>query len=207
MVLMSLYNLVNAIWVSGLGGAALAAVGFVTPLFMILVGLSNGIGAGATSAISRCIGARNRDGVNNTAMHTIVITLVASVVLTVLLEVFLQPLLSILGAGNTMDLAVIYGQITFAGTILMIFTGAAYGILRSEGDTKRTMHAMIVSSVVNIVLDPILIYLAGWGIAGAAWGTLISQALVVMLIIYWFLKRKIHLLISHGNISNPTLKL
>lgn len=190
MVLMSLYNLVNAIWVSGLGGAALAAVGFVTPLFMILVGLSNGIGAGATSAISRCIGARNRDGVNNTAMHTIVITLVASVILTVLLEVFLQPLLSILGAGNTMDLAVIYGQITFAGTILMIFTGAAYGILRSEGDTKRTMHAMIVSSVVNIVLDPILIYLAGWGIAGAAWGTLISQALVVMLIIYWFLKKK-----------------
>jgi putative MATE family efflux protein len=190
MVLMSLYNLVNAIWVSGLGGDALAAVGFVTPLFMILIGLSNGIGAGATSAISRCIGAHNTKGVNNTAVHVMVITLIASLILTVILEVFLEPLLLILGAGSTIGLAVTYGQVTFAGTILMLFTGAAYGILRSEGDTKRTMYAMMISSVVNIVLDPILIYLAGWGIAGAAWGTIFSQALVVAVIIYWFLIKK-----------------
>ncbi len=190
MILMSAYNLVDAIWVSGLGGNALAAVGFVTPLFMILVGLSNGIGAGATSAISRCIGARNQEGVNNTAMHTLVITIIISVILTVLLEIFLNPVLSALGAGNTIDLAISYGQVTFAGTILMLFTGAAYGILRSEGDTKRTMYAMIISSVVNLVLDPILIYLAGWGIAGAAWATVISQALVSLVILYWFLKKK-----------------
>lgn len=62
MILTSAYNLVDAIWVSGLGGNALAAVGFVTPLYMILVGLSNGIGAGATSAISRCIGAKTKKG-------------------------------------------------------------------------------------------------------------------------------------------------
>ncbi|MDD1763451.1 MAG: MATE family efflux transporter, partial [Methanobacteriaceae archaeon] len=186
----SLYNLVNAIWVSGLGGNALAAVGFVTPLFMILIGLSNGIGAGATSAISRCIGAHDKKGVNNTAMHTIIITIIASIILTIGLEIFLQPTLLILGAGNTIDLAVNYGQIIFAGTILMLFTGAAYGILRSEGDTKRTMYAMIISAVVNIILDPILIYPAGLGIAGAAWATVISQALVSGVILYWFFKKK-----------------
>nr|WP_054858373.1 MATE family efflux transporter [Methanobacterium formicicum] len=190
MILMSAYNLVDAIWVSGLGGNALAAVGFVTPLFMILVGLSNGIGAGATSAISRCIGARNQEGVNNTAMHTLVITIIISLILTVLLEIFLNPVLSVLGAGETIGLAVSYGQVTFAGTILMLFTGAAYGILRSEGDTKRTMYAMIISAVVNMVLDPILIYLVGWGVAGAAWATVISQALVTVVILYWFLKKK-----------------
>lgn len=190
MVLMTTYNLVDAIWVSGLGGNALAAVGFVTPLFMILVGLSNGLGAGATSAISRCIGNRNHKGVNNTAMHTMVITIIVSALLTVLLEIFLHPLLSALGAGQTINLAVSYGQITFAGTILMLFTGAAYGILRSEGDTKRTMYAMIISSVVNMILDPILIYMAGWGIAGAAWATLISQAIVSVVIIYWFFRKK-----------------
>jgi len=190
MVLMTTYNLVDAIWVSGLGGNALAAVGFVTPLFMILVGLSNGLGAGATSAISRCIGNRNHKGVNNTAMHTMVITITVSALLTVLLEIFLHPLLSALGAGETINLAMSYGQITFAGTILMLFTGAAYGILRSEGDTKRTMYAMIISSVVNMILDPILIYMAGWGIAGAAWATLISQAIVSVVIIYWFFRKK-----------------
>jgi len=190
MILTSTYNLVDAIWVSGLGGNALAAVGFVTPLFMILVGLSNGLGAGATSAISRCIGARNQEGVNNTAMHTLIITIIFSVILTVLLEIFLNPVLLTLGAGETIGLAIEYGRVTFAGTIFMLFTGAAYGILRSEGDTKRTMHAMMVSSLVNIVLDPILIYLAGWGIAGAAWATLISQALVSVILLYWFFKKK-----------------
>ena len=190
MLLTSAYNLVDAIWVSGLGGDALAAVGFVTPLFMILIGLSNGIGAGATSAISRCIGAHNKEGVNNTAMHTLVITIIISVVLTVLLEIFLYPILLVLGAGETINLAMAYGTVIFASTILMLFTGAAYGILRSEGDTKRTMHAMMIAAVVNIILDPILIYIAGWGIAGAAWATLISQAIVSMVIIYWFLKKK-----------------
>jgi putative MATE family efflux protein len=190
MVLSSMYNLVDAIWVSGLGGDALAAVGFVTPLFMILIGLSNGIGAGATSAISRCIGAHDKKGVNNTAMHTIIITIIVSIILTIGLEIFLQPTLLILGAGNTIDLAVNYGQIIFAGTILMLFTGAAYGILRSEGDTKRTMYAMIISAVVNIILDPILIYPAGLGIAGAAWATVISQAMVTGVLLYWFFKKK-----------------
>jgi putative MATE family efflux protein len=190
MILMSAYNLVDAIWVSGLGGNALAAVGFVTPLYMILVGLSNGLGAGATSAISRCIGARNQKGVNNTAMHTLVITIIISLILTVLLEIFLNPALTAMGAGETLGLALSYGQVTFAGTILMLFTGAAYGILRSEGDTKRTMYAMMVSTVVNIILDPILIYLAGWGVAGAAWATLISQAMVTVIILYWFFKKK-----------------
>ena len=88
-----------------------------------------------------------------------------------------------MGAGRAIDLAMAYGTVIFASTILMLFNGAAYGILRSEGDTKRTMHAMIIAAVINIVLDPILIYLAGWGISGAAWATLISQAIVCLVII------------------------
>lgn len=190
MILMTLYNLVNAIWVAGLGGDALAAVGFVTPLFMILIGLSNGLGAGAASAIARYIGANNRTCANNAAMHTLLITISISIVLTVLLLVFLKPILILLGAGSTIDLAVQFGQVTFGGTILMLFTGAVYGVLRAEGDAKRTMYAMAVSSVLNMILDPILIYWAGWGISGAAWGTVISMALVSVVMLYWFFVKK-----------------
>lgn len=190
MLLMTMYNLVNAVWVAGLGGDALAAVGFVTPLFMILVGLSNGLGAGATSAISRYLGANKKESANNAAVHTLFITIGISVVLTVLFLLFLKPILVLLGAGSTINLAVQYGQVTFAGTILMLFTGAAYGILRAEGDTKRTMYAMVVSSVLNMILDPLLIYVAGWGISGAAWGTVISMALVSVVLLYWFFVKK-----------------
>jgi len=190
MILMSLYNVVNAIWVAGLGGDALAAVGFVTPLFMIFMGLSNGLGAGAASAISRYIGEDNKKSVNNAATHTIVITMGISIILSVVLLVFLKPILILFGAGSTLNLAVEYGQVIIGGSILSLFVGASYGILRAEGDVKRTMYAMVLSSVVNMILDPILIYWAGWGISGAAWGTIISTALVAIILLYWLFIKK-----------------
>jgi len=190
MLLTSTYNLIDAIWVSGLGGDALAAIGFVTPIYMILVGLSNGLGAGATSAISRCIGAKKTKRMNNTAIHTIILTLIISLLITLLLEFSLKNLLLMLGARNALNLSLTYGRIIFAGTIFILFTGSAYGILRGEGDTKRTMYAMIISAIINMILDPILIYSLKMGIAGAAWATLASQALVSAIIIYWFLYKK-----------------
>ncbi|ADZ09750.1 MATE efflux family protein [Methanobacterium lacus] len=190
MILMSLYNVVNAVWVAGLGGDALAAVGFVTPLFMMFMGLSNGLGAGAASAISRYIGEDNKKSVNNAAMHSVIITIGISVILSVVLLIFLKPLLLLFGAGSTLNLAVEYGQIIIGGTILSLFVGASYGILRAEGDVKRTMYAMVLSSVVNMILDPILIYWAGWGISGAAWGTIISTALVAIILLYWLFIKK-----------------
>ncbi|MFA0834326.1 MAG: MATE family efflux transporter [Methanobacterium formicicum] len=197
MILMSLYNIVNAIWVAGLGGDALAAVGFVTPLYLILVGLNNGLGAGAASAISRYIGANYKKSANNAAMHTLVLTIGISLILTVVLLVFLEPILILFGAGSTLDLAIQYAQVIILGTILMLFVGAAYGILRAEGDVKRAMYAMVLSSVVNMVLDPILIYVAGWGISGAAWGTFISTALVAVILVYWlFVKRNTYISFS-----------
>jgi putative MATE family efflux protein len=190
MMIMAGYNLVNAVWVSGLGSDELAAVGFVTPVFMILVGLGNGIGAGVSSAISRRIGARDKSGADKVAMHALLIALFLSLVLTFPLYYFLEPILRLLGAGSTIGLAMDYGQIVFAGTILLIFEMIAYSILQAEGDTKRTMYVMSASSIINAILDPILIYYAGMGIAGAAWGTVISIALAAIVLFYWLLIKK-----------------
>ncbi|GAB7015092.1 MATE family efflux transporter [Methanogenium cariaci] len=190
MLLMSVYNIVDAIWVAGLGPDALAAIGFVTPVFMVLIGFSNGIGAGATSAIARRIGAKDREGANNTAMHALYLTVAISVVLTICFLVLLKPALLLIGAGDTIDLALEYANIIFGGTILILFTNVAYGILRAEGDMKRTMYAMAVSSVVNLVLDPILIYGLDMGMAGAALATVISVASVSTVLLYWFLVKR-----------------
>jgi len=186
MLLMSTYNLVNAVWVAGLGSDALAAVGFITPLFMVLIGLGNGLGAGATSVIARRIGAGDRDGANSAAVQSILMTLGISVVITVLLLASSRSLMLLFGAGKTVDLAVEYGNIIFLGTILILFTNIAYAILRAEGDTKRTMYVMGASSILNIILDPILIYQLKMGIAGAAWGVIISLVVVTLVLLYWF---------------------
>jgi len=186
MLLMSTYNLVNAVWVAGLGSDALAAVGFITPLFMVLIGLGNGLGAGATSVIARRIGAGDRDGANGAAVQAILMILGISVIITILLIALARPLMILFGAGKTVDLAIEYGNIVFAGTILILFTNIAYAILRAEGDTKRTMYVMGASSILNIILDPILIYYMKMGIAGAAWGMIISLVLVTVVLLYWF---------------------
>jgi putative MATE family efflux protein len=190
MLLMSSYNIVNAVWVVGLGSDALAAIGFMTPVFFIVMGLGTGIGAGATSAIARRIGASDRNGANNCAVHALLISLILSVIVTLPLVIFAEPIALLFGAGETAGLAAAYGQVLFAGSFFILFVNIAYGILRAEGDARRTMHAMVAASLLNIVLDPILIYGLGLGIAGAAWGTVISLAAATIVLCYWFFIKK-----------------
>ena len=80
MLLIMLYNIADSIWVSGLGPDALAAIGFITPLFMVLVGLGNGIGAGANSLIARYIGAENYPQANNAGLHAILLSVIVSAI-------------------------------------------------------------------------------------------------------------------------------
>ena len=204
MLVMMVYNLADSIWVAGLGPNSLAALGFVTPLFMMVIGLGNGLGAGANSLISRCIGAKNKKGSDNAAIHSIILTLLVSIVLTAVILIFLKDLLMIMGAGESLNLAIQYGQIVFGGLIFLIFTSVASGILRAEGDVKRPMYAMLATAVLNIVLDPIFIYYFGWGVSGAAIATLISASISAGLILYWLmLKRDTYVSLSKKDF-NPS---
>jgi putative MATE family efflux protein len=205
MVLMAIYNLADAIWVAGLGADSLAGVGFVTPLFMILVGLSNGLGAGATSVIARRIGARDKQGAESAATHALVLSLGISAVLMLFFVLFLRPIVALLGAGPVTEIAVEYGQIVFLGTIFFLAVQMAYAILRAEGDTKRTMYAMAISSILNMILDPILIYWAGLGVAGAAIATVISIASVMVILAYWiFIRRDTYVHLSFRGFTPQT---
>lgn len=190
MVLMMVYNLADSIWVAGLGPNALAALGFVSPVFMMVIGLGNGLGAGATSLISRCIGAENKSGSDNAAMHSIILTLVLSLFLTIFILLTLPYILVGMGVGESLDLALQYGNTVFAGLIFLIFASVASGILRAEGDVKRPMYAMMATAVLNIILDPIFIYYFGLGVSGAAWATVLSSSISAALIFYWLVLKK-----------------
>jgi len=190
MSVQAIYNLVDAIWVSGLGADALAAIGFVFPFFFLAMGLSNGLGVGAGSAISRRIGARDKLGADNVAVHTIVIMLLLAVAFTIPLFAFAHEIFAMIGAGKTVGMAVAYGQVIFAGSILIFFTNTANSILRGEGDARRAMYAMALGAGLNIVLDPIFIYTFGLGIAGAAWATLISLGVSSIIMLNWLLFKK-----------------
>ena len=190
LLITSFYNLIDAFWVSGLGADALAGVGFFTPIFMILIGFGNGLGSGSAFAISKYFGEENKLKANNASIHSILIDIVISLSLTLLLFIFLNPILEIMGTGQTIGYATDYGNIIILGSILIILSNALYGIFRGEGDTTRPMYAMIASAVLNMILDPIFIYTLNLGVKGAAIATLISSLFVILILIYWFYIKK-----------------
>ena len=190
MLIQTLYNLVDAFWVAGLGADALAGIGFVFPFFFFAMALSNGLGVGTGYALSRRIGAGDKTGADNVAVHTIIMMVLLTVAYSVPLVIFAEELFRLIGAGETLALAVAYGRIVFAGSVFLFFTNIGNAILRGEGDATRAMYAMVLGAGLNIVLDPIFIYTLGLGIAGAAWATVISLAITSLVMLNWLLLKK-----------------
>ena len=191
MLLTASYNIVDGIWIAGLGQAAIAGIGFVTPIFMILNGFSVGLGNGATSSISRSVGAKNHERASKAASHSLLIFLIASIVLTLILIIIQEPLLKAYGAsGQSLVEGIKYGTPLFLGLFAFMFANGGSGILRGEGDMKRAMYAIIVSVILNFILDPVFIYVLSLGSAGASLATIISSLGSAIVIMYWILIKK-----------------
>jgi putative MATE family efflux protein len=190
MAIQTIYNLVDAFWVAGLGADALAGIGFVFPFFFFAMALSNGLGVGTGSALARRIGAQDKAGADNVAVHTLIIMVILAVGYTVPLVVFAEELFIRIGAGTTVSMAVAYGRVVFAGSIFLFFSNVGNAILRGEGDAKRAMYAMALGAGLNIVLDPIFIYTLGLGIAGAAWASVLSLGITSLLMLNWLLFKR-----------------
>ncbi len=198
MFVQAMYNLVDAIWVSGLGADALAAVGLFFPFLFFIMALSNGIGVGGSSAISRRIGEKNKKEADNTAVHTLFMGLFVGLIISLPFLPFLKNVFTLLGARDKVaDMAISYAKILLGGAIFVFFANMANAILRGEGDTKRAMYAIVAGSILNIILDPIYIYVLGMGVVGAAWATLTSMLISAILFFYWFfLKRDTYVAIT-----------
>lgn len=199
----TIYNFVDTIWVSGfganwflssdaleVGAGAVAAVGFVLPFFMMIISISTGLGVGCGSAISRRIGANDKKGADNVAIHSIILTILTSIIFTVPLFIFSNVIFTSIGASEAAGMATSYGKIIFAGSIFLFFSYVANAILRGEGDAKRAMYAMMFGAGLNIFLDPIFIYILKLGVVGAGYATVISMAITSFILIYWLFFRK-----------------
>lgn len=187
-------NIIDSIWVAGLGAEPLAALGYITPLFMVLIGIGNGIGAGGNSLISRYIGAEKRDSANNAAIHNVILGIILSICVSIIILVFLEPLLNLMGATSVLNYAVSYGQIIFAFAFAMLLPPILGGAFRAEGDVKRATVPIAVTAIINMGIDPIFIYTFNMGVAGAAWATVIAHIFSVLVMFYWmFIKRDTYL--------------
>jgi len=191
MLVQALYNIVDGIWVAGLGADPLAAIGLFFPLFMIIISLAIGIGVGGSSAISRKIGAHNKKLADSAAVHSLIIGIILGLLISTTVFPFLKQIFELIGAkGNVAQLAAAYARVLVGGAFILVFTNIAGGILRGEGDTKRAMYAMILGSGLNIILDPLFIYGFKMGVIGAAWATVASIFITSVLMAFWLFVRK-----------------
>jgi len=197
MVVQTLYNLINRIWVSGLGTEASAAVGFAFPLLFMGTAIATGLGVGGGSAISRKIGAKDKKGGDLAAVHTLIIMVIVALAYAIPLFVFAEDIFRLIGAGEATATASLYARIIYAVSIVSFFTSIATALLRSEGDAKRSMLAMILGGILNAVLDPIFIYVFGWGVAGAAIASVVSISVSAVLLFYWLFLKKNTFLTFH----------
>jgi len=196
-------NIIDSIWVAGLGAEPLAALGYVTPLFMVLIGIGNGIGAGGNSLISRYIGAENKSSANNAAIHNLILGVILSIAVSIILLSFLKPLLTIMGATAVLNYAMEYGIVIFAFAFTMLLPPIFGGAFRAEGDVKRATVPLAVSAITNMCIDPIFIYTLNLGVAGAAWATVIAHLFAVLTMLYWmFVKKDTYLKYNRESFHN-----
>jgi len=185
LLVQNIYNIVDMIFVGRLGGDAITALAFNLPLIFFAIGLIFGLGTGATAVIAQTIGAKDKTSADNSAEHTVLLGIVLGLIISASAILWGRQILSVIGTpANLLDMAYDYLAYYGGGIFFMVMAVFFRSILSGEGDTKFPMKVMVVGTVLNIILDPIFIFVLGLGIKGAAIATVISQALVVAIFVY-----------------------
>ena len=188
------YSMVDTIIVGRFVGVeALAAVGTTSSMVFLVNGFVMGLTSGFAVLISQKYGAKDEAGVKKAVASSITLSIIATIIVTFISVISAKPLLALMNTpSNIMKDASTYIIILYAGNVAIIFYNMMAAILRALGDSKTPLYFLIVSSVLNIILDLVLIINFKMGVAGAAYATVISQGVSALLcVIYTYKKYKI----------------
>jgi putative MATE family efflux protein len=185
----AIYNVVDRIYIGhGVGEAALAGIGLVMPVMMVIAALSIIVGVGANSLFSIRMGQGRADEVEKIMGNAFTLLFLIPAVGIVLCMVFLEPLIrNVLKATDVLyPYTKSYLEIILYGSIFAAMSPGLTNFIRSDGHPKTSMLVQIVGAVANIILDPIFIFGFHMGVAGAAWATIISQFISLVFVLSYF---------------------
>ena len=190
MAVQTVYSLTDMVFVGRLGGEAIAALTFNMPLSFFTIGIMFGFGVGATSAIARLLGADDKKGADNAASHAILFGIFFGLLIPSVGIYFKIEIFTLLGV----PVSVIPGALSYFEIIApsFIFSNLSVqfrSIMTGEGDTRTPIVIQVTGTILNLILDPLLLFVFGWGLVGAAWATFISQMVVLIAFLYHFFIR------------------
>ena len=191
MLVVVIYNMADTFFIGQTQDPLqVAAVSLATPVFMIFMALGNLFGIGGSSAISRALGEKHKDRAWHISSFLGVIVAFCSVL-------GMEGILGLIGASeNTIGFARKYLLIISIGAPTILFSTAFANILRGEGAARESMVGNLLGTIINIVLDPVMILMLGWGVTGAALATIIGNIAACLFYLQYFLRKKSTLSIS-----------
>ena len=187
-----IYNMTDTFFIGQTNDPYMVAgISLSMPLFMLSQGLGNIFAIGASSYMSRCLGAKRMDEAKKTNATAFWVTFLLCLFITAIIMLFREPLLHQIG---TSEVTFPYANSYF--TIISMFIPVAMlgmclgGAIRSEGASTAAMISMILGITVNIILDPVFILIFKWGVAGAAWATIAGQAACLAYAVLFYIRGK-----------------
>lgn len=190
-LIQTLYNLADAYFVGQIGYVEFAATSFVWPVNFLFISLGIGVSIAGTSILSQLIGASKYEEANKYASQLMVISIIGSVVFALIGFAVTPAILKLMGAtGDMLKYGIIYLRITFLDMPFMFLYFNFNSIMNSQGNTIMPTVLSLISAILNVILDPIFIFNLNMGVAGAAWATLLSKAILAIVGVIFLVKGK-----------------
>ena len=208
MVVMSLYNIVDRIFIGqGVGADAISGLAITFPLMNISAALGTLIGVGAAARVSIEYGKDDQQLAKKILGNSLTMTLIIAIAYTTVFYIFLEPILRFFGASDvTLPYAYDYMFYLLPGFILTNLSYSFNNIMRASGYPKKAMITMILGAVINVALDPIFILVLDMGIRGAAIATVISMLITAIFVMWHFCNKSSVLHFTRG-IYRPNIRL
>lgn len=200
-----LYNIVDRIYIGhieGIGAAALTGVGLFAPILMLMNAFAMLIGAGGAPRTAIAMGQGDKEQAEKIISNSFTMLLIFSLVLTVVFWVGAPSMLRLFGASDTtLPYALAYSRIYILGTIFVLIVMGMNPFITAQGFAKISMLTTVIGAVINIILDPILIFVFGLGVRGAAIATVLSQAVGALWILKFLTGPKTNLKLSRSKMK------
>ena len=186
----SLYNIVDRIFIGqGVGAYAISGLAITFPVTILASSLGMLVGVGAASRISISLGERKKHTAEQILGNSLILILLFNAVIMTLFYVYLDPILLAFGAtANTLPYAREYLQIVLIGNVFISLCYSFNNMMRASGYPKKAMITMLIGALLNIILDPVFIFVFDLGIAGVAWATVISMFVGMLFVMHHFVQ-------------------
>ena len=208
----ALYNIVDRMYIGHIaevGDLALTGLGVCFPVIMFISALSALAGTGGGSRAAICMGANDQNGANAILGNCTALLAVIAVVVTIVFQAIKTPMLFLFGASpNTIGFATEYLQIYLCGTIFVQFSLGLNNFITTQGFATVSMTTVLIGAALNIILDPIFIFLFHMGVKGAALATILSQAVSALWVLRFLTGKRSKLKIQRKYLRlNPSVLL